>query len=363
MNILHVRPYIEFGGVAKYMIRLSSGLKDRGHKVFVASAGGELIQDIERFATCYNVIPLAPTNLKNFTYSVYQLRQIVQHEHIDLINTHHRFANIIGKIVARLSNIPFVSTVHEVKVDRGLVTRMGLGEQILTLSHAVKNHIVSQYNVKSEKVHVIPMGVEIPSPLSSYERDILVRKWGLDLSSPVIGCIGRLSAEKGQIYLIHAIPDILKIFPTTQFLFIGKGEEQTYLQNEVNRLGLSMNVLFLGWQDHIQSFIELCDFIVLPSITEGFGIVILEAFAQKKGVVATAVDNIPAIVRHNQTGILVPPCNSHVLAESIVGLLQNPTHLRKLGENGFDLVSLNYSINDFIVQTERVYLNLVKRWI
>ena len=361
MNILHVRPYIEFGGVAKYMIRLTSGLKDRGHHICIASAGGELIHDAAQFATCYNVASLAPTNLKNFTYSIYQLRQIVQRERIDIINTHHRFANIIGKVVSQLSNIPFVSTVHEIKSDRGLMTRIGLGDQILTLSHAVKEHIVLQHHVNSDKVHVIPMGVEIPLPLLDHERDALVRKFGINLSFPVIGCIGRLSAEKGQIYLIQAIPDILKFFPTTQFLFIGEGEEQTYLQNEVNRLGLSMNALFLGWQNRIQSFIDLCNFIVLPSVTEGFGIVALEAFAQKKSVVATAVDNIPTIVRHDQTGILVPPRNSRALADSIIQLLQNPAQVHKLGENGFYLVNSTYSIDNFIVQTEDMYLTLVEQ--
>jgi glycosyltransferase involved in cell wall biosynthesis len=361
MNILYIRPFLENGGATAYILQLAEGLSARGHKSVAATCGGEQQGRMARFGIVYDRIPLSPSTPFHWAAALPAILRIVRREQIDLINTHHRFAALVGKSAARLARIPFVSTMQEIKGNRGRLTRLGLGNQMITLSTAIKQHIITNYQMPADQISVIPMGVEIPPALSSQQRTALIQSIGLDGRAPIIACIGRLSSEKGQIYLLQAIPAVLASYPNAQFLFVGEGPDRPELEARAAQLGLTANLFFLGWRNDVQDLIGLADFLVVPSLTEGLGIVIIEAFAQKKSAIATNVGGILDIVTPQENGILVPAGNSSEISEAVISFLRNPAQVSTFAQKGYELVNKHFSKQKMIEQTEVLFQSLVDK--
>lgn len=355
MKILHLRPFFEPGGASKYIGTLSEGLSRRNHRIILACQNGDFHK--REFQTCviYKNIPLSPSTIKNLTSSVIQIIHIIKKERIQIINSHHRFTSIIGKISSLYTGIPLISTMHEFKLDRSGMTALGLGKHIIAVSQAIKDHIIFQYKISPDRINVIRMGVTSSNPLTIYQKSLLRHELGLDPVSFLIGCVGRLSLEKGQRYLFEAVPNILINCPNIQFVFIGDGPEKQNLESLVERKCLGHSVKFLGWRDDVDDIIDMMDLMVIPSINEGFGIVALEALSHRKPVIASQLGGLPEIIQSEKTGLLVQPGNSFALSDAIIRLLRDSDLRVQLGENGFQTATTDYSVSQLIDETERLY--------
>jgi glycosyltransferase involved in cell wall biosynthesis len=367
MRILHMRPKIGVGGASEYLIRLVEGSAANGHSVVVVSGGGEWGQRVRNVATYYDTIDLTPRvgqsaskpNIGSLILSSFKIAKIVRAENIDIINTHHRFASLTGKLVSKMTKVPVVSTMHEVREDSKRLTSLGLGHVVVTLSTMVKNFVTHTYHIRPERIHVIPMGIPIPAPLSSSRRASLMEEIGLENGAPIIGCIGRLVKRKGQTYLLQAIPEILKAYPSAQFVFVGDGQERSALETITNQLDIRRNVFFLGSRDDVTDLIGLFNFTVLPSLQEEFGIVLIESLAQKKPIVAAAVGGVPEIVKDHENGLLIPARDSTMIAEGVLYLLNNPSFISQFGANGYRMVEEMYSTGSFVERTEALYCSVI----
>ncbi len=360
MRIIHVRPQLEVGGVSEYIIRLTEGLSERGHYTAVATAGGAWGERIKPIATYYPNLALSQTNVRNIMIAVGQLVRIVRQERIEIINTHHRFAALVGRITALITGVPYVTTMHEAKNDQPRMTRLGLANNVITISRMMQHHISESYHIDSRRIYVIPMGVTCPSPLSISEQLELIRQIGLQSIAPIVGCVGRLSQEKGQGYLVKAIPEVLQAHPSAQFVFVGDGPDRQHLEHMAVELGIGEKVTFLGRRDDVAQLMQLFDFTVVPSVEEGFGIVILESFANKKPVVATNVGGIPEIVKPGENGYLVPACDTNGLTTYMIKLLSDSEHRKQLGYNGYYLATSQFPVHRFVEETEKLYMNIIK---
>jgi len=368
VNILQIRPTLEVGGASEYLIRLGEGLERRGHNVTVVSGGGDRGDSIRRFATrYYDDVSLAPRvtlgigvpNLKNLATGAVAVSRIVRRERIDVVNSHHRFAALVGKAASRLTGKPFVSTMHEIRRDSRRLTVLGLGDRVVTYNEMVKGYVVRTYGVELDRVRVIPPGIELPPPLRPERRAELLSELRLDAEAPVIGCIARLVKRKGHIYLLNAMPDVVRAHPSVQLVLVGDGIERPALEEVARELGITQNVRFAGSRDDVTDLIGLFDFTVLPSLQEEFGIVLIESLAQRKPVVATGVGAIRDLIRDNQTGVVVPSQDSDALSTGVRRLLDDPAAARRLGEAGYGMVEQRYSEEAFIENTERLYESLL----
>jgi glycosyltransferase involved in cell wall biosynthesis len=128
----------------------------------------------------------------------------------------------------------------------------------------------------------------------------------------------------------------------------------------VVELGIGKNVLFLGSRRDVPDIIGLVDLTVLPSLQEGFGVVLIESLAQAKPVVATCVGGIPEIVRDGETGILVPSKDAEALERGIRHVLEHPDVAKRLGACGHELVRQKYSQSGLATATEKLYGTLLE---
>jgi glycosyltransferase involved in cell wall biosynthesis len=134
---------------------------------------------------------------------------------------------------------------------------------------------------------------------------------------------------------------------------VGEGDQRAHLQERVESLGLPRAVTFLGERGDARQIIGAIDVLILPSLTEGLPNVVLEAFAYKTPVVATAVGGVPELVKDDETGWLVPPRDPHALAQAILDALSNPEEARRRAENAYKHLLEHFTVEKQVDKWEQ----------
>ncbi|NIO20219.1 MAG: glycosyltransferase, partial [Candidatus Aenigmarchaeota archaeon] len=151
--------------------------------------------------------------------------------------------------------------------------------------------------------------------LDENHKTIKREELGID-DGPVVGTIARLSPQKDVHTFLYAISNVVREFPSLRCFIVGDGDQRRELENLSHRLELNGNVIFLGYRDDVREILEILDVFVLSSLWEGFPLVVLEAMAASKPVVATEVPGTAEAVINEKTGLLVPLRNSTRLGDS-----------------------------------------------
>jgi glycosyltransferase involved in cell wall biosynthesis len=145
------------------------------------------------------------------------------------------------------------------------------------------------------------------------------------------------------------------------WILVGDGELRGELEAQARRLGLAPHVRFAGWRDNVAEVLALADVFVLPSESEGFGRVLVEAMAMGRPVVATNVGGIPDIVLDGETGLLVEPADPAALASAVGALLDEPARAARLGAAGRARAESTFSLGAHVDAVERVYDEIIGR--
>lgn len=207
--------------------------------------------------------------------------------------------------------------------------------KIITVSEAVKNQLI-KLGARKKNIKIIYNGIDIEE--SERQADIfqnLAQPSKISYKPFTVGTICRLHKEKGVEYLLKAIKIALEFIPSLQLIVIGDGPEKKNLIWLAKKLEISGRVKFVGFQEDTIKWINSFEIFILPSIKkEAFGMVLLEAMARAKPVVATRVEGIPEVVFDQKTGVLVEPQNSEAIADAIIYLFSQPSVRKEMGENG-----------------------------
>ena len=171
----------------------------------------------------------------------------------------------------------------------------------------------------------------------------------------LIVCVGSLTAMKGHEYLIRAMPRVAAAVPEARLVIVGEGNQRARLVALVASLGISHAVQLAGYQEDVGALMKQADLCVQPSLHESFGLVLLEAMAASKAVVATDVEGIPEIVLDGSTGSLVPPKNPEAFAEAIISLLRDGARRRRMGAAGRVRVERHFDIRETVRSYQRLY--------
>ena len=265
--------------------------------------------------------------------------RIAKEEHIQLIHAHGYGAANFGRIAGMIRGIPTIVHAHD--DDRYYPLYQNLADRLLrnhtdkalAVSESVKKSCINKRHIGKDRTFVIHNGI----PLRDFvppegERVQKERKrLGIESDFKVFGTVAKLREEKGTRYLIESAAKVLGIFPKTNLLIAGDGPLLEELKKLSEKLGISDRVLFAGFRNDIPVILSIIDIFVIPSITEGSPLALLEAMAMGKPIVATNVGGIVEILRDGETGLLVPSKDPEAIAEKIVHLLRNEAESRKLG--------------------------------
>jgi glycosyltransferase involved in cell wall biosynthesis len=213
-------------------------------------------------------------------------------EHIDLVHAHEFTANTYGVLLARLAGIPVIATVHGKsyyvdQLKRRLAYRVASRmATMVTVSEDLKQFVASRLNISSTRLRVIYNGVPELELVAPSETEKLKHEMDIPANHKVVGVIGSFYPVKGHTYLLQAIPDIVARVGNVTFLLAGRGELESSLKREATELGVDQYVRFLGFRNDVPRLLALMDLFVLPSLSEGLSIAILEAMSTGRSVVA-----------------------------------------------------------------------------
>lgn len=353
MNILQILPELNMGGVETGTIDLAQELVKQGHKSIIVSHGGALLRNLEKSSVKHYTLPVHKKNPIVMFKMIKRVREIIDQENVDLVHARSRVPALISFLACRQSQRIFLTTCHGYYQKHFFSRIMGWGKLIIVSSHAIGQHMVKDFGVPSERIRLIPRGV-----------DLNKFKYNLPSQSKkefTVGIVGRITPLKGHIYFLQAMALAVKSIPNLKAWVIGDApaDKQDYrkqLQALVKQLNLGKNVEFLGRREDIPTLMAKLDVLVMATTTpEAFGRVIIEAGAIGRPVVATAVGGIVDILENRKTGLLVAPKDYAGMAEAVVSLWKNKELALSLAQNLRKKVESDFSLKQMMDKTIKVY--------
>ncbi len=336
-------------GVVQAVDAAGRHLRRRGHRVYVfapAYAGyADADPDVYRFSS------IAPPGVPDFPlaipYPSPHLRKL-RGLGLEIVHTHSPFLlGGVGLWVARAFHLPVAFTYHTLYAEYahyapilGNLTRPLVVAHTTAYCNRCDRVLVSvpriadllrKYGVRT-RLEVIPsVGID-PAEFQAASPARLRERFGIPADVPLLLFVGRLAREKGLRLLLEALVDLPS---QVWLLLVGDGPERGDLEASARRLGVADRVVFVGVQEHARVIDALfaCDLFVFPSQTETLGLVVLEAMAAGRAVVAVRAGAMPDIVRDGETGRLVSP-DPTALAGAIATFLADPSQRAAMGARG-----------------------------
>jgi glycosyltransferase involved in cell wall biosynthesis len=334
---------MDIGGVEQHILGLARALRKRDHEVRIVRTKKLVQSKLDKLLS----IPLGLQSMRD----------------CDILHVH---GFMLGA-AAFLLRKPTVLTFHGVmqpELETGILPKVSaylnnavmafISKQVqarISISGYARKWVQRRFNVNSE---VIPNGIFV----NDYRIGTIPHE------KPTIIFVGRLVPAKGLKYLIKSIKFISNDFPNVELVIAGSGPEESNLSELVKTLHLRKNVRFVGnlYGEKMTSLYQSADVVVLPSLSETFGIVILEAMASGKPFVGTRVGALPEIVRESHAGYLVPPRDPSALAEKICKLLGDAQLRQRLGRNGRKVVEEKYDWRGIVHRVEKIYGQAIENW-
>lgn len=315
-------------------------------------------------------------NLKRYIALAWRVRRLAKRERVDVIHAGRNLPEgFIAYLVRRMTGIPFLCYAHGEDIgvsstsrELAWMTRRVLGRAagVIANSENTRSMLMNDWQVPTEKVQVLHPGVDtrkfVPAPRDESIREKL--GWH---DRTVMLTVGRLQKRKGHDMLIRALPAIRERHPDVLYAILGDGEERAGLQSLAESLGVVDRVQFLGeaTDDQLLRCYQQCDLFVLPNRAvgrdvEGFGMVLLEAQACGKPVVAGASGGTAETMKIPETGRVILCEEPEPLAALLIGMLSDPAALNEMGGKGREWVCERFDWEVLGREAEGLFDNISK---
>ena len=345
-NILHISRTMDIGGAERIVYQLSSDLKDEFDSVHVASTGGLWESElVAKGIQHHKILDIDSKNPVTVLKLLFSIHQIIKNNEITIVHTHHRMAAFYIRLLKLVHpKLIHVYTAHNVFKDKLPLYGFALkNAKSVAVGEAVNKNLKEDVGITDSRV--IYNGVVLKE--TDDQVDEIISYGGIKL-----GCIARLSEQKGLTYLLDAM-SLLTVKDIRLFI-VGDGELRNELENKVKKLDLQDSVTFLGYRKDIAECINSFDFCVLPSVFEGFGLVAIEAFMNSKTLVATDIPGLNEVVT-NKNGVIVPAKDPAALASAIDKLATDATLRQELASQAKKDYENRFSYSMFLENYRALY--------
>jgi len=282
----------------------------------------------------------------------------------DLVHTYLLRANLVGAISARLAGVRQIMVskrgCHWRKGFELISARIGnsLARRIMVNADAVRDFVHDNEGCPVSKMVVIPSGVDTdrfaPAAAAGGASSL-----GLPEDRRLVGIVTRMRVRKGVEEFIRAMGQVRRTFPNAHGVIVGEVELDADLRALVRDLDLHEHLTLLGRRSDMPDVYSAFEIFVLSSHDEGMSNAILEAMSMEKPVVATEVGGTGEVIRHGQSGWLVPPKDPEALAAGIEQALADPSVARTMGKLGRRIVVEKFSAQSMVQSMERLYLEMI----
>lgn len=370
INVLHLRDTDRVCGPGKTIIEtaLATDRREFSQIVGLFLDAGETtnVYMDTAIARGVDVVPLRSAHRFD-PRLVMRLARIIRERDIQIVHSHEYKSDILAYLVSLVQPIPIMTTVHG-WIRNQLKSRLYVGasqalmrrfSRVVAVSAKTRNAVV-QTGVDPARVVVIHNGIVTRNYQPSQQPEgEFRRRHAIPPDAPLVGYIGRLSPEKGQIDLLNAAPAVLAVHPETRFVFVGDGPDQPQLERAVAAAGIGDRVIFVGHMADVRPVYRDLDVLALTSHTEGLPNVVLEALCMETPVLATDVGGTGEIVKDGSTGVLVPPQAPAEIAAGMNRLLASADLRRELALNGKRLVHDCFDFGRRVAREELLYREIL----
>jgi glycosyltransferase involved in cell wall biosynthesis len=298
-------------------------------------------------------------------YSTYKrLINYVKMNKIDIIHTHLYLPDLYGFLIkVSIPEIKLITTKHNTNDFRkkffwGYLDKiLSLpAKQIIAVSKSVKTFISHYEYIPSRKIKVIYHGINTSRFDKKIDVSEIRAKLNIDKKNFVIGIAGRITEQKGHKYLLKAISMLKHRIANIKLIIIGVGELQDELKKIGQDLGISSNIVFLGFRENLAELYSIMNVFCLPSIYEGLGLVLVEAMFCETLVVGSNVHGITEIIDDGINGFLIPPGDSVALANVLTRIYNNDYDRGKMIEQG-KVTASRFNFKKNLKKIENIYMN------
>ena len=370
IRVLHLITSLDRGGAENHLLALMTHANrvEFAFETAVLCGEGELVPI---FRSAGIPLHLLKARSRFDPLALGRLVRLLRKRQYDVLHSHLFRADIYGGLaVAQLGRTrpylvstrhnddrfflnPFVGIVHYLLSARQ--------DMIIAISDHVAHFTIATGVRSPSKVRRVYHGLGPPDTRELEREGQRIRgELGVRPADFLVGNVGRLAPQKGQRHLVAAMPMLLERVPTAHAVIAGGGDLEPYLRELADDVGVAERVHVLGPRRDVPALMHALDAFAMPSIWEGFGIVLLEAMAAGKPVVASRVATIPEVVVDGETGLLVPAGEAAALAEALASLALDPDLARRMGEAGRARLQRHFSVEKMVGDTELLYRELVE---
>lgn len=305
------------------------------------------------------------------------LRRLIARLRPHILHCHGSKAGLVGRlaILPMFARPPVIVTVHnsvfyphwserKKKVIAGVEKLLApLAERMVTVSQALREELLARTGINPAQVEVIYNGLDF----ALLERKLQPREearhlLGVPKEAKVIGTVARFAPQKGLSLLIQAFAGLCRKLPEKNLwlVLVGDGPLRGELEKRAAASGVGERIVFAGYRPEAAGLLSAFDLFVLPSLSEGLGIALIEAQACGLPVVATRCGGIPEVVEDGVTGLLVNPGSEGALQEAMLKLLLDEEGARKMGQRGRQQVRTRFSLAGMLEAHSKLYREIIK---
>jgi len=361
IKVLEIIGDASLAGAPRHLLSLLENFNYRRFDLSVILPGGPLAGEIRSLPADVD-LEIVPMHSKLDLTAISEIRKKIKHLKPEIIHVHGTRAGSVGRLAAINLKIPVIYTEHLWTKNYLLPSRVAHRAQIIGLwfldmftnlniavSQAVKDFMVENQISRPGKIAVIYNGIA-----PKRKRTKIFSKKVITL-----GTVGTLNFQKGIQYLIQALPRVLKEYPETRLVIVGDGPYKKYLEKLVAKLKLK-KVVFTGFLKDIEEEMRNFDLYIQPSLSESFGLAIIQAMSLGIPIVATSSGGIPEVVTTGKSGILVEAGKPQALAEAILALLRDKKRALKMGKLASEEAKIKFNLKEMVEETERIYEKMAK---
>ena len=373
-------------GGGEYVFKtIAKNMAQNGHKVWVITNNvkGETYQESENL----KIIPVNPTIqykgglppsfLDNIRYTINAFqkgRKIVKKENIDLIHSNNFSPALAGSLLSTFTKTPHITTIHDIfsiydkdfwkkwtkqsNVSSTNARLVPFFERLMmkfkfdcihTVSDATKNDIQKIGTKKS--IHVIPNCIQD-------EEQVITES-----KTNQFVYLGRLVFYKNVEVILKAFKIVTKQFPDVTLIIAGDGPHKESLKKLANKLDITGNITFAGYvtPDEKKKLLSESNALLFPSIIEGFGLVMLESWQQKRPVITSDIPPMSDIIQNNKTGLVIDPHDEKKWADAIIQLIKNPNISDEMGKAGNQILKIKYNEKLFYERLIKMYNDVLSK--
>jgi glycosyltransferase involved in cell wall biosynthesis len=357
IRVLHMMEGPDPGGAETILVELATHLGEGFESEGLVLVPGWIHSTLGERGIPTHTLPLERSF--DLSWSV-RLARLVRARGIDLIQSHEFTTNCYATLAARLARVPIACTVHGKVYYPGRYYRRAAyrwtartADAFVAVSEDLARFLHRALGIPERRLRVILNGVDLSrfgAPATGREaaRAAVRAELGLPADAFVALTVAALFEVKAHADLIDAAAVVLKARPGTVFLFVGEGPLEDALKVRAERLGVGKNIRFLGFRRDVPELLAASDAFVLPSLSEGLPVSVIEASAAGLPVVATDVGGTGEVVADGETGLLVPPRQPERLAAALGRLAADRAEARRLGEAGRERARTRFGLERMV---------------